>query len=571
MIPTQAAEKGERPVLVRSALTAVVAAAAAFSVRSTDLFWHLAAGRWIVEHGRIPVSDPFRFTSGGRAWIDHEWLTELVLYAVERVGGLDGLIALRIALALVLAGVLLAALRRMGNAVPVAALVVLIAILGVRPRFLLRPEPFSFVALALELLLLRRLLSTRTGNRRIVGALFALTVVWVNLHGLAVLAPLVAGGYLLGGTIQRRCSWRRAATVPALLALALCLNPYGWRVFWVPFGILGALRDIPGANLEWLPLWRAPQPYLIAGALALGGLVVGVWSRRRVVAAPALLVTVGFAVLAATAVRNQALFFVAGAFLAGETLALAPPRRVIGLPVVGVCLVALWWTILPPESGPLAPRQGLFRLARGLEPGRFPERAADFLARAARDGRDIGPLYNEFAHGGYLLWRLYPPRQVLFDGRMELEPGLIREIGAARRSADDWDAFLRGRGAVGGLVRYDDRRRPVIAAAPQGVSGATVVEQRTPSAVLFGTERYALVYWDDAVMLFLSRRAPQNAPFLAAEYRAVQPEDTGWTLERAADATFRALAIAEVERKLAEDPACARAAWLHARLIALGR
>jgi hypothetical protein len=259
------------------------------------------------------------------------------------------------------------------------------------------------------------------------------------------------------------------------------------------------------------------------------------------------------------------LFFVAGAFLAGETLALAPPRRVTAVPVLALCLGATGWAILPPASGPLAPRQGRFTPARGLEPGRFPERAAEFLAAARSAGRDSGPRYAEVAHGGALLWRLYPPRQVFFDGRMELEPGLIREIGAARSSARAWEDLRRRRGAVGGLVRYDDRRRLVV--QTPGAGGAP--EQRTPNALLFGVERYALVYWDDDVMLYLSRAVAENEPFLAAEYRAVQPEDTVWTLEQAADPAFRARALAEVERKLGEDPACVRAAWLRRRLLAL--
>ncbi len=51
--------------------------------------------------------------------------------------------------------------------------------------------------MATELALLRRL-ETAPGDRRTLLGLIALTVVWTNLHGLALLAPVLAGGYLLG-------------------------------------------------------------------------------------------------------------------------------------------------------------------------------------------------------------------------------------------------------------------------------------------------------------------------------------------------------------------------------------
>ena len=36
--------------------------------RDGDVSWHVAAGRWILEHGRVPKTDPFSFTMAGD-WI----------------------------------------------------------------------------------------------------------------------------------------------------------------------------------------------------------------------------------------------------------------------------------------------------------------------------------------------------------------------------------------------------------------------------------------------------------------------------------------------------------------------
>jgi len=47
-----------------------------------DVFWHLANGRLILATGSIPRADPFSFTKAGTAWICHEWLTEVGMYAL---------------------------------------------------------------------------------------------------------------------------------------------------------------------------------------------------------------------------------------------------------------------------------------------------------------------------------------------------------------------------------------------------------------------------------------------------------------------------------------------------------
>ena len=34
-------------------------------VQDPDFFWHVTAGQWIADHGRVPNTDPFSFTWAG--------------------------------------------------------------------------------------------------------------------------------------------------------------------------------------------------------------------------------------------------------------------------------------------------------------------------------------------------------------------------------------------------------------------------------------------------------------------------------------------------------------------------
>jgi hypothetical protein len=404
--------------------------------------------------------------------------------------------------------------------------------------------------------------------------LVLLVILWVNCHGQALLAPGVAFLFLSGGALEARRGSSTARVpaalltgVPALLAAALLVNPYGWRLVEVPIGIARALGGLAAHNPEWMSSLDAPQPYLfggfaVVGALALAGrLASGRWP------APAWgLPAAAMAVLALSGVRHQALFFALATPFAARCLAAIPdarpgsPRRERALALAaGLAAVAIAiWAAAPPTSGPLRPRHGGFAWGTGIAPGRFPERMAGVLA--AHPG--IGPLYNEFVHGGYLLWRLHPPRQVFLDGRMELEPGLLGELAAARRDPVSWEALLTARGAVGALVRYEDRRLPIY--EPDGAGGFRQVGESTANALLFAPERWALVDWDDEAMLFLR---PGASGWSGEPYRHVQPEDLEGSLARAAaDPVVRAAMLAELDRKLATDPASRRARWLRDRL-----
>ena len=71
----------------------VLAPAGALSLRrlyDTDTWWHLASGRWIVEHASVPAVDTLSYTVPGKAWINLQWLGDVLLYGIFRAAGSDG-------------------------------------------------------------------------------------------------------------------------------------------------------------------------------------------------------------------------------------------------------------------------------------------------------------------------------------------------------------------------------------------------------------------------------------------------------------------------------------------------
>src|ERR1700676_547839 len=66
-------------------------AMAARNVTDPDLWWHLRTGQLILQNHALFHTDPYSFTRFGQPWINHEWLSEVLLFGLYRVAGFGGL------------------------------------------------------------------------------------------------------------------------------------------------------------------------------------------------------------------------------------------------------------------------------------------------------------------------------------------------------------------------------------------------------------------------------------------------------------------------------------------------
>jgi hypothetical protein len=70
------------------ALTVALAAVLALRrLSDADTWWHLAAGRWIVENRSIPRTDTLSYSVPDQPWMNLQWLFDVFVYGVFRTGG----------------------------------------------------------------------------------------------------------------------------------------------------------------------------------------------------------------------------------------------------------------------------------------------------------------------------------------------------------------------------------------------------------------------------------------------------------------------------------------------------
>jgi hypothetical protein len=468
------------------------AAANGFPVDQTDYWWTVKLGDLLWVSGQLPTADALTFTATRQPYVEQQWLAQLILAAVHRLGGLEAALLLRAGLLAAAMGLLFHTCYRVCGRAALAALATLAALPLVLPGAATRPQllviPFFVLFLTTTILWLDR--------PWVLVALPLTMVVWVNVHGsftlgLALLAIAVVGrGW--------SAPWRRDTPVAGgphasglgrpTLALALCLlavlaNPYGigivpWLIDFVLFHSGGPEASVMAT--EWLPTSLAER----AGALYFASVLVVLSLLIRSGPPPVAhtLRLLAFGLLALLAVRSGLWWALVMAPALAWALA-APPRTTSRPPAPAVAAPSRLGISPAPASRTLTTRTGvlhaallvalLFAAAASLPSVRDalgvggpiadpsqPRAAGEYLA-----GLD-GPrrLLNYADWGGYLAWRLAPQSRVFVDGRFGIyPPSVYRDYFRVSSAGQAWDTTLDAH-AVDGLVLSRGAQADLLAA-----------------------------------------------------------------------------------------------------------
>jgi hypothetical protein len=437
--------------------TLVLVVAAFAAVLITHLRTALAADGWmallsgrVVAHG-LPSHDTLTIWAHGHQWIDQQWLAQLMLYGLDRVGGLQ--LVLLVHAALVTAAMAGAAVlsRRLGGSARSATWVGLVVMLAFWPgAAIMRPQSFAYVLFVAVVWLLMDEL--RVPSRRVYLVL-PLLVLWANLHGSVVVGAALVSCFAvvdLAGSVWKPPRSVRLRSLVLLAAPWLCLlaSPYATSLPQYYREIFSS--DFGSYVTEWAPttltLVHAPI-YL----LALGGLwLVGRTGGRA--SAFEKLAFVGLSVLAFDAVRNAvwlALFALIVVPRLLDTLrapAVEPKglNRLLAIAMlvgVGVATIGV-----------------AFEPVSWFTKQEYPAAAGDAAAAAARSHGRV------FANEAYADWLVFQHPQlagrIAYDSRFELlESRQLRSVAEFRNRVAGWRSMLDGYSVL--VLNRDDDAQPI--------------------------------------------------------------------------------------------------------------
>lgn len=405
--------------VLRIALAAVVLAVFVHTRADPDLWGHVRFGQDLVASRGVPIADRYSFDSD-RAWVNHEWLAEIVMYGSYAAAGGAGLIALKVLLLIAMAAAAVVTVRRAGIGEMPHDLLIGLLLIGTVPQAShVRPQLFSLALFAWMLAAL--VAADRDRSRpdwRALIALPLLLVLWVNLHG----GWIVGAGVLVAWTIVSIAwgrSTRRRAIVLAAAAfgsvVATLANPHGWRMW-------AFLRETVGLGradiVDWQPVYRLGAPYLLIWMLVAAAAGAAVWwavrARRLEPQAVAVVAMLGVASFKVN--RLLAFFAIAVVMLLHREIASVVERwrrdAVSETAAGSLAAVAIGVLLIAGSAAAAARNATCVR----IDPADYPEPQA---IAAIDDARLRGRMLTWFGWGEYAIWHLAPDVSVSIDGRRE--------------------------------------------------------------------------------------------------------------------------------------------------------
>lgn len=330
-------------------LAACAAALAAVSLTGWSLFqpdtrYMVAIGRWIIENGELPTTDPLTLNEG-LAYTCQQWPLCIAATAIFDTFGEAGIKCAAAALDMAAAATVWACTLDRGRtgAVHAAASAALAATIAV----LCNSTPRGIDVMALCICYAAGGKWARGGRDSLLATFPAAGFAMAQLHGaLWTVAAMVPCCLMLDGRLDRY--GRLKALTAAVATVAACmLNPYGARMLMLPFLTMGA-ESLKSVGVGELAPWTQAAPVQAACACILAAALILFRCRVRRRGGGRVLLEAGDALvlgtlaLALANVRNELFLFASMALALSDIQGeVAGPRARRPLALAACCTAAL--------------------------------------------------------------------------------------------------------------------------------------------------------------------------------------------------------------------------------------
>ncbi len=385
-----------------------------------DLWGHVAFGRAMLAMGHLTFHDPYSYSAPGHLWLNHEWLSELLMGAIYNFGGVIGLKLMKFTCCAALIVAITISLAEVDSPPRLQVWLLLVASISIAPQIQFRPQLFSFAAWAVLLAILTKF--TYRGRAPLL-AVVPLLCLWANLHGSFIIGLAVLGIFtamrmttdLLGGR-GPRVGMKLLAILVASTLITI-VTPYGFGTWHAVAHAMvnphtrAVINDWQSLPQWMLAMWRENHIGVIPGSLAIAmflTLAVSLILNPR--AGDSALVAIAVLMIAAAiiAMRNLPFAVIATAIaLARHSSPLARtiqtyPTSRFAQPIVGMVAIGIL--------------VGSGLLSTALRAGSpKPNGAIRFILTH----RLRGNVLSSFDWGEYLIWQIAPASKVFIDGRYD--------------------------------------------------------------------------------------------------------------------------------------------------------
>jgi hypothetical protein len=445
-------------------------------VKDVGTGWHIRNGQQILHTHSITRTDTFSYTMRGQPWYAWEWLYDMLIAGIYQWLGLNGVVFFTaVVIAITFALVLRLALRR-GGSLPVAVILLLLAVGASTIHFFARPHVLSWL---LTVIWFQLLDTSETADHpeqdRHLFWLPLIMLLWTNLHGGFLLGIAMCGLYLIAGLIrffsdrkdrQMIGRWLKRLAVASLLSLlATFINPYGYKLHVHIYQylsnrfLMNHIDEFLSPNFHGVAQQCFAALLLITVAavatkrqkLRLSHLLViifaaysGLYASRNLPVSSILLTLIVAPILSASIFDTDVLQKITprlrglisrGSAFANRMTDMELRFRGHLWPVLAVLLGFLVCI----QHGRLGARQVM---DAQFDAKRFPVQAVEVIAQRGIEEPIFAPDY----WGGYLIYRFFPDARVFVDDRHDLYgERFLKDYLKVMQVQPDWEKFLNER------------------------------------------------------------------------------------------------------------------------------
>ncbi|MBM3152665.1 MAG: hypothetical protein FJZ96_10795 [Chloroflexi bacterium] len=411
-----------------------------------DLPRHLLTGRYILETGSIPTSEPFVYPYRGLDYVPHEWLADVIIQITHEAFGLAGVVLL---VALLLAGTFNLLYHHLAKSLRSRLPVFILVAAGAAVtsmHWATRPHVFSMLLLAVWLTWCGRL---ARGEKIQLWQFPLLMLLWSNLHGEFVAGMLALFAFSAGWTWdivfhRGEGELRRGIRLWGALALSFAaslVNPAGFEPWRTMFGYVNNTYLMSRMAEARPPDFSQPEFYFLLFWLVFSIFLLAIKQIRLSTGSAFLLA--GFSLMSLVAARNIHLYgivapFVLAAPLVGTAGSKFLSKIELSLDRVETSLRGFAWPILASLGLGAAVLASPLNFVFRFDPGAFPVRAVDWLESHPQPGA----MFNNLDWGGYISFRLWPGQPVFIDSMCDTSGDLTRQFETVITLSDNWQDIL---------------------------------------------------------------------------------------------------------------------------------
>lgn len=376
-------------------------------ILDNDFGWHLKTGEYIKING-IPQNDPFSYTMPSFPFINHAWLTSLMIYELYNLESKLLLPLLFTFFAFLSVFLIVFPFLKQKSQVPKFFILSLaiICLASFAPYIGIRSQVVSWLMFSILFVIL----FNKNLFEKYKIAIPFLILIWVNIHGSFVAGILILALVLIIKNAKKKSVNKLDIFVLLGSLLVTFINPYRERI-WGEVWMQLSDSKMGSRIIEWLPsFYFFNLPFLVI--LVLSTLLI--FKYKNKITLEENIIYILLTIQAISATRHVPIFVIFALYVTLKCLNLFVNEvKVIKHAIPRFKKASFYFSVIIMLIFAFENFVWISWLSKYSVSKFYPQDAVTYL----KENPPQGNIFSEYGWGGYLIWK-YPEKKVFIDGRM---------------------------------------------------------------------------------------------------------------------------------------------------------